>query len=441
MRKYLWLIILFTFGNYNNLFSQVIGQIINAKTKQPLVGVNIYTSRGIGVAVSDKKGDFMIKNGELLHNVDTLCFSFVGYRTKLFAVASLLQKRNVILLQEEPFALGEVPVYGVEKTYLRLPYTQISSMPVPLYSFAMISLGNKLYIIGGDRSLIKLPTNFSLKGAGGLPTGFIYEKYSNRIYIYDIISNSWSVANQKLRERAYHSALYNDGKIYIMGGKRFSTNRKIEYLDETVEIYDIHQDTLLIDPVNPHQAASAAAFVYDKKLIVFGGSTYQAENGWQKYSDKIHMLDLKKGIWYEVGKMPLGMETNGILMGHTVFLFGGYRQRPLSTILTYDLITGIWKNRGNLWFSISKAAMTRCGDKVYILENGVMQVYNLCTNETKAYQIDLKLREGKLYCMGDRLIIVGGYSEGVDGKVGDSGVYEVRLSDFGRTELHLINRE
>lgn len=29
-------------------------------------------------------------------------------------------------------------------------------------------------------------------------------------------------------------------------------NRKIEYLDETVEIYDIHQDALLIDPVNPH---------------------------------------------------------------------------------------------------------------------------------------------------------------------------------------------
>lgn len=31
------------------------------------------------------------------------------------------------------------------------------------------------------------------------------------------------------------------------------------------------------------------------------------------------MLDLKKGVWYEAGKMPLGMETNGILVGHTVF--------------------------------------------------------------------------------------------------------------------------
>ena len=59
----------------------------------------------------------------------------------------------------------------------------------------------------------------------------------------------------------------------------FSTNRKIEYLDETVEIYDIHRDTLLTDPVNPHQAASAAAFVYDDKLIVMGGSTYRVENG------------------------------------------------------------------------------------------------------------------------------------------------------------------
>lgn len=61
----------------------------------------------------------MINNGELLHNIDTLCFSFVGYRTRKFAVASLLQKKNVILLQEEPFILGEVSVYGIKKlTYV-----------------------------------------------------------------------------------------------------------------------------------------------------------------------------------------------------------------------------------------------------------------------------------------------------------------------------------
>ena len=69
----------------------------------------------------------------------------------------------------------------------------------------------------------------------------------------------------------------------------------------------------MTDPVNPHQAASAAAFVYDDKLIVMGGSTYRIENGWQKYSDKIHMLDLKEGVWYEAGKMPLGWKQTGFL--------------------------------------------------------------------------------------------------------------------------------
>ena len=59
-----------------------------------MAGANIYTNRGVGVAVADKKGEFMINNGELLHNIDTLCFSFVGYRTRKFAVASLLQKKK-----------------------------------------------------------------------------------------------------------------------------------------------------------------------------------------------------------------------------------------------------------------------------------------------------------------------------------------------------------
>lgn len=215
MGKYLTLVIFLTFFDSSSLFSQVGGRIVDAKTKQPLVGANIYTDLGVGVSVADKKGEFMINNGELLRDADTLCFSFVGYCTKRFSVTSLLQKKNVILLQEEPFALGEVTVYGIKKSYLRLPYTQISSIPVPLYSFAMISLEKKLYLTGGDRSQIKPPMGFSLTGSGGLPSGFVYEKYSNKIYVYDIISNTWTIINKKLRERAYHSALYNDGKIYV----------------------------------------------------------------------------------------------------------------------------------------------------------------------------------------------------------------------------------
>ena len=64
------------------------------------------------------------------------------------------------------------------------------------YSFAMISLEKKLYLTGGDRSQIKPPMGFSLTGSGGLPSGFVYEKYSNKIYVYDIISNTWTIINK-----------------------------------------------------------------------------------------------------------------------------------------------------------------------------------------------------------------------------------------------------
>ena len=112
---------------------------------------------------------------------------------KRFSVTSLLQKKNVILLQEEPFALGEVTVYGIKKSYLRLPYTQISSTPVPLYSFAMISLEKKLYLTGGDRSQIKPPMGFSLTGSEDCHQGLFMKsiviKYMSMI-LYQILGLS-----------------------------------------------------------------------------------------------------------------------------------------------------------------------------------------------------------------------------------------------------------
>ena len=84
MGKYLTLVIFLTFFDSSSLFSQVGGRIVDAKTKQPLVGANIYTDLGVGVSVADKKGEFMINNGELLRDADTLCFSFVGFTFTIY---------------------------------------------------------------------------------------------------------------------------------------------------------------------------------------------------------------------------------------------------------------------------------------------------------------------------------------------------------------------
>ena len=58
------------------------------------------------------------------------------------------------------------------------------------------------------------------------------------MYRYDIKQDKWETIRHKFRERAYHTAGYYDGKIFILGGKRLSETRIVDYLDNAIEIYD-----------------------------------------------------------------------------------------------------------------------------------------------------------------------------------------------------------
>lgn len=161
---------------------------------------------------------------------------------------------------------------------------------------------------------------------GSQPGVEAWEYHSSNMYVYDIAHDSWTTDERKFTPRAYHMAhLYRD-KIFVIGGKRYSTNRKLEYTDATMEVYDLAKDTLYIDPVNPHQAINFTSFIYDDCLYVIGGSVKKLV-----FSDKIHALDLKTGVWYDMGTIPEGSrrEMNGILVGHTVYFLGGRRRSPM----------------------------------------------------------------------------------------------------------------
>ena len=106
MGKYLTLVIFLTFFDSSSLFSQVGGRIVDAKTKQPLVGANIYTDLGVGVSVTDKKGEFMINNGELLRDADTLCFFFCRILYKTFFRNLFVAKEKCDSIARRTFCFG-----------------------------------------------------------------------------------------------------------------------------------------------------------------------------------------------------------------------------------------------------------------------------------------------------------------------------------------------
>lgn len=84
-----------------------------------------------------------------------------------------------------------------------------------------------------------------------------------------------------------------------------------------MEVYDLNKDTLYVDPVNPHQAVDFASFIYDECLYVMGGAVKE-----KMFSNQIHMLDLKRGVWYEQeNTIPAEWcgRMNGILVGDKVY--------------------------------------------------------------------------------------------------------------------------
>lgn len=69
----------------------------------------------------------------------------------------------------------------------------------------------------------------------------------------------------------------------------------MEYLDEKIEIYDLEQNRVVTDNVNPHPAINFASFVYQNNLVVMGGSVKKVSDDHRVYTKKAHMLNLDTG--------------------------------------------------------------------------------------------------------------------------------------------------
>ena len=109
--------------------------------------------------------------------------------------------------------------------------------------------------------------------------------------------DKWETIRHKFRERAYHTAGYYDGKIFILGGKRLSETRIVDYLDNAIEIYDIKRDTVWTDYTNPHQATLLGSVVYKDNMIP-GQDSQRYNLNTNLSSDITKWLTVKAGVKY-----------------------------------------------------------------------------------------------------------------------------------------------
>ncbi|MCD8029722.1 MAG: hypothetical protein LUF85_02490 [Bacteroides sp.] len=378
----------------------------------------------------------------------SISFTHISYEKKDLSWKEFEEDGYRVLLDLSPHALSEVTV-SARELYVSLPYKFLQSLKEAISSFTCIAVDDCIYVAGGDQSYrdgMSIDDHNLMEGdnervLNKMRTSSLgrYEGYSDKMYRYYIVHDTWELLPHRFRKRAYHTMFHYGNNLYIAGGKSLSANRRLEYLDHTIEIYDMRQDTIVTDPVNPHQAILFASCLYGDHMILLGGAVGESRSGKKIYTDQVHTLDLKSGLWYEMPSLPEGLETKGIRIGDKMYLVGGRQQEVLlNEIRSYSLTEGTLHKEVQLEHPVKYPALATSEDIIYIFEEGIMQTYHVNTSQIQAYKIELELQNCEMIVADRKLFILGGLMIGEDGaETLSKGVYTIDLDEFLNTRSYV----
>ena len=426
-------------------FSQYIeGKVLDATTNEPIEGVNVFMKGIDRGAITNEKGNYYLKFPYKIVKEDVIRFSHIAYGE--LEIPYIKKKKNYsVSLFVDLKKLEEVKISEKRNLKQSISYKKLSSMKSAVHSFGSLLKDGKIYVVGGDvsyednkfKELLEYDSERAFeKFMNGTARNFSKESYNGDLQTYDIKNNVWTKSKSKFRKRAYHNLNYYNNKIFVLGGKNISANGKFEYLDNKIGVFDIEKDTIIVDNTNPHQAVDFASFTYDNKMILMGGSLKWKNNGLKEYSNKVHLYDFKTGNWYQLGNMPIAKEVKGVLIKDKIYLVGGFNNMPLAAIETFDLTTQKWKKEENLFYGVSKPAITHKDNIIYFFNDGIINTYNTVTKELNEYLIELSLQASEMFYGDNTLYILGGLKQTSYSIYPSSQLFSIDINEFNKTKVH-----
>lgn len=244
---------------------------------------------------------------------------FVGNELKKQAVASETSGQEVLDMvqaadgQEEFIeSMSSGWIYVASMTYSRdkLAATTgldgtiyaLGGMPSPYYSTDAFEAYDSNTDTWSTKSPMPIPRN-SLAAATG-PDGKIYAiggfitdtpyGLSNRVDVYDPATDTWSSGNPMPTARDFPGAAVVDGKIYVIGGGRSSSNGR------RVEMYDPATDTWSVMSPKPSSRYAMGVAVADGKIYTIGGAVVWSATA----TTTVEMYDPATNTWSIKTPMP-----------------------------------------------------------------------------------------------------------------------------------------
>ena len=431
------------------IFGQYIqGQITDNVTGKPVKDVHVYIDDVEEGTQSYSNGKFYLKFLEKVPVGAKINFTHLNYHTVKVTFERDKKTYN-ISLSPKINALNEVEVVQNRQLKPYLSYDKMSSMGSRLHAFGSALVDDKIYVVGGNASfqrdgsmeaMYRLENNEFLFLTLNQFLQYSYSNYKTNffkgdLHVYDIATDSWERQKNIFKKRAHHNIYHHDDKLYVLGGINLSINKKKEYLDNTIEIFDLKTGETVIDEANPHQAVNFSSFVVGDELLVLGGSTKKNRNGTRQYSDKVHLYKISEGLWYEVDEMPTAKETSGIRINDKIYLIGGYNNKPLSSIEQFNIPEKKWEQVGNMFFGMSNPALAHHNNTIYIYNNGKFCTFNTKTKELNEYFIEVELHNSEMHIADNSIFLIGGLRTTDREIAPTSNIYRIDLNEFDTTRV------
>jgi len=133
--------------------------------------------------------------------------------------------------------------------------------------------------------------------------------------------------------------------------------------------------------------------------------------------------------------MPSAKETNGVLIDDKIYLIGGFRDKPLAEIESFDLVSKKWKKEGDLFFGMESPAVSNYNAIIYIFDKGKIYTFNTKNKELNEFYIKLNLTCSKMYISNNKIYLLGGKNIGDYDITPSSALYSIDIAEFNKTQI------
>ena len=243
-----------------------------------------------------------------------------------------------------------------------VPFATISKSK---FGAAVASAGNKIVFAGGQSS--RTPNCTRCEDLG-----------SSRVDIYDIVTNTWSVAELS-KPRYSIGAVAAGNKIFFAGGE--SGDGRLNEVYSTVDIYDVSTNTWSVASLSEPRSYVAAG-VIGNKVFFAGGEINDRET-----SRKIDIYDLSAKTWTTAQLSEARASVSAVTVNNKIYFAGGWvtnfggSYTPSKKIDIYDNVTNSWttSSLNGLYGPVGSVTVA---DKIYWAAGCNVEIRNVTTGNS-----------------------------------------------------------